>query len=189
MQLPDDWTGLIRDWSRALQAENKSKRTIGIYTTAARDLGCWLNREDETAAGDVGAREVRDFVAHLVETTSPGNANTNYRALQQWFKFLIIEDEVEAHPMADMKPPHVPEKLVPIVPDDLLKRVLEACSGKDFVSRRDTALIRIIFDTGARLAEIANLSLDDLDFNVDAVQVLGKGGKARAAAKGARQAR
>ncbi|OKJ98845.1 tyrosine-type recombinase/integrase [Amycolatopsis sp. CB00013] len=179
MQLPHDWASLIKDWERALKAENKSDRTIGIYTTAARDFGLWVNREDDIAPDEAGTHEVRDFVAHLIERTSPGNANTNYRALQQWFKFLIIEDEIETSPMVNMKPPYVPEKPVPIVPDDLLKRVLETCKGKDFQSRRDTALVRIFFDTGARLSEIANLTLDDIDFNVDAVRVVGKGSKER----------
>lgn len=177
----DLWEPLIRDWSRALRAENKSPRTISIYTSAARQLGSWAaDLAQPPAPGDVDHRVVRDFIAHRVETTSPGNANTEYRALQQWFKFLVNEDEMDQHPMANMKPPHVPEQPVPVVPDDLLKRILATCEGKDFISRRDTALIRLIFDTGARLSEVANLTVDDVDLGTDVIHVVGKGRKARA---------
>jgi integrase/recombinase XerC len=181
MSKVDLWEPLVRDWSRALRAENKSPRTIDIYTSAARLLGTWAAKLPEPPApGEIGVRHVRDFIAHRVETTSPGNANTEYRALQQWFKFLVNEDEIDQHPMANMKPPHIPEQQVPVIPDDLLRQVLDTCTGKDFTSRRDTALIRLIFDTGARLAEVANLTVDDVDLRTDVIHVVGKGGKARA---------
>lgn len=175
------WNGLIQEWSRTLRAENKSHRTITIYTSAATQLAQWSAGLPVPAAPqEVDHKQVRDFIAHLVETTSAGNASTNYRALQQWFKFLVNEDEIEQHPMARMKPPIVPEQPVPIVPDDLLRRVLDTCTGKDFTSRRDAALIRLIFDTGARLAEVANLTVDDIDLGTDVIHVVGKGRKARA---------
>ena len=81
--------GLIQEWSRTLRAENKSTRTITIYTSAAQQLAAWsAGLAGPPAPQEVDHRQVRDFIAHLVETTSAGNANTNYRALQQWFKFL-----------------------------------------------------------------------------------------------------
>src|SRR5205823_10133522 len=49
------------------------------------------------------------------------------------------------------------------------------CKGRDFSSRRDTAIIRVLFDIGARLSEVANLTLDDVDLDVDVIHVLGKG--------------
>jgi site-specific recombinase XerC len=41
--------------------------------------------------------------------------------------------------------------------------LLKACEGQDFVARRDTAIVRVFIDTGARLAEMAGLKLDDVD--------------------------
>ena len=43
--------------------------------------------------------------------------------------------------MARMKPPFVPEKPVPLVPDALIRKVLDQCKGRDLISRRDTALM------------------------------------------------
>lgn len=174
--IPPSWRQLIRHWARALQAENKSQRTIGIYTGAVRSLA---RRFPETDPCGVDRGAVRDYIAHLVEETSAGNAHTNYRALQQWFKFLVLEEEIDQSPMVGMKPPIVPEQPVPVVPDQLLKRVLETCKGKDFVSRRDAALIRLFFDTGARRSEIAALTMDDLDLDTDTIRVVGKGRRTR----------
>jgi integrase len=51
--------------------------------------------------------------------------------------------------MRRMKRPIVPDKPVPIVPADGLKRLLRACAGNAFEARRDTALLMLLLDTGA----------------------------------------
>jgi site-specific recombinase XerC len=60
--------------------------------------------------------------------------------------------------------------------------------GKDFDDRRDTAVIRLFLDTGMRLAELAGLSLDDHDLDLDqgVAVVAGKGRRPRACPFGAR---
>jgi site-specific recombinase XerC len=195
---PEPYQSLIEEWARSLRAENKSPRTIRTYTDAARWLHIWLadpvappNEADPRAwlAGvadppgdpaDVTKGHVRDWLTYRLATTSPGNANNNYRALLVWFNWLLEEDEIAEHPMTRLKPPHVPPQPAPITPDGLMEKVLDGCQGKDFLSRRDEAIIRLIWDTGCRLSEIANLDQgEDLDLNTDAIRVLGKGGKVR----------
>ena len=44
-----------------------------------------------------------------------------------------------------------------------MRALLAGCSGRDFVSRRDTAVILAFAHTGVRLSELANLTTDDID--------------------------
>jgi site-specific recombinase XerD len=78
-----------------------------------------------------------------------------------------------------MKPPIVPANPVPVVPADGLKRLFQACAGKSFEARRDTALIMLLLDTGARRAEMVGLKLSDVDLDLDVLLVLGKGRRER----------
>jgi site-specific recombinase XerC len=48
------------------------------------------------------------------------------------------------------------------VPADGLKRLFAACAGPGFEARRDTALIMLLLDTGARRAEMVGLKLTGL---------------------------
>ena len=99
------------------------------------------------------------------------------RILYGW---LEEEEEIAVNPMARMKPPIVPEQPVPIVPEDGLRRLLAVCAGKGFWARRDTAIITLLLDTGARSGEFAGLRLADVDFDLDVLLVLGKGRRERA---------
>ena len=62
-----------------------------------------------------------------------------------------------------MRPPAVPEQPVDILTDDELRALLEAAKGNTFEDRRDTAMLRMMIDTGMRAGELAGLGVGDLD--------------------------
>jgi site-specific recombinase XerD len=82
--------------------------------------------------------------------------------------------------MGGMRPPQLPEQPVEVVGPEHLARLLKACEGRDFASRRDTAVILLLVDTGMRRAECAGMTLDDVDLDQRIVWVLGKGRRPRA---------
>ena len=49
-----------------------------------------------------------------------------------------------------------------------------ACKGREFEDLRDEAIIRVIFDAGTRLGELAGIQLDDWDTRQDFLRVDGK---------------
>jgi integrase/recombinase XerC len=57
------------------------------------------------------------------------------------------------------------------------RRLLATCAGRDFEARRDTALIRLLLDSGGRRAEIAGMRLGDVNFEYDVVIVTAKGSR------------
>jgi integrase len=81
--------------------------------------------------------------------------------------------------MEKMRPPIQPEQPVSVNPPDGLRRLLKACEGKGFEARRDTALIMLLLDTGARRDELMSRMLTDLDQDLDVLLVLGEGRRER----------
>jgi integrase len=75
-----------------------------------------------------------------------------------------------------------------VLDDGALLKLLKACEGKDLAARRDTAIIRLLLDTGMRRGELAGLRIDDVDFDHDVALVLGKGRRPRACPFGHRTA-
>jgi len=62
--------------------------------------------------------------------------------------------------------------------------LLKACSGTDFSSRRDLAIIRLFLDTGVRRQELTKLRVDDIDLRFRQATVTGKGRRTRTVAFG-----
>jgi site-specific recombinase XerC len=54
---------------------------------------------------------------------------------------------------------------------------------------RDEAIIRVLYNTGCRLSEVANLELEDVDLSLDSIRFHGKGAKDRRVRIGPKTAR
>ena len=61
----------------------------------------------------VGSQDIQQWMAWLLDRYSSAYASNQYRALQQFFKWLAAEDELP-DPMAGLQPPRVTDKLVPV---------------------------------------------------------------------------
>lgn len=205
----------IRSWTIKLRAKNLSANTQRIYLRAARACDIFLDalphsylaafpeQRDEAAhtaatlqpppsADEVKRLHLEAYMAALTQRTSAGNASVHYRALQQFWSWWA-EDEQLPSPMTGMTPPVVPEAPVPVVGEDDLRKLLRVCRGRDFVSRRDTAIIMVLLDTGIRLAECAGLRVEgddpkrneqdagDIDWDQQVLHILAKGRRPRAA--------
>jgi integrase/recombinase XerC len=75
--------------------------------------------------------------------------------------------------MERVRQPKTQTKLIPVMREDDTKQLLAACEGTRFGNLRDEALIRLYANTGARLSEVGNLLLDDVDLDTESVHFHG----------------
>lgn len=175
---------------RSLRAANRAEMTIESYSQAVRQFARYLSRMGMPTTPEAITREhVENFIGNLLAKWRPATAANRFRALQQYFKWLVDEGEIKESPMARMKPPKVAEQPPDVLSDDDIRRLLKVCEGKGFEERRDMAIIRLLLDTGLRRGELAGLTLQDVDFETDTVTVTGKGGRVRVVPFGRKAAR
>lgn len=171
---------LAASFRRHLRASNLAPRTIETYMSAVEAFAAFLHeRGMPTAAAAIRREHVEAWIEHLLERWKPATAANRYRSMQAFFKWAISEGEVAASPMARMRPPKIPEEPPEVLSAETLKALLGACAGSDYEARRDAALVRTFLDTGARLSEVAGLTLGDVDLDGGLVRVLGKGRRPR----------
>ena len=170
---------VIRSFERHLRALNRSERTIETYLISLRQAEAFLRAHGTTLEAATRA-DLEAFMADvLARGRAPSTAATYHKVLKLLYAWLVEEEEIPTDPMAKLRPPIVPDKPVPIVPADALKRLFAVCAGSSFEARRDTALLTLLLDTGARRAEMTGITLDDIDLDLDVLVVLGKGRRER----------
>jgi site-specific recombinase XerD len=172
---------LNRSFRRTLEAENKSPRTIEAYTDAVRLLASYSQAHGHPLlAGEVRRQHIQAFIADQLARWKPATAHNRYRGLHAFFKWAVTEGDLETNPMEGTRPPQLPEQPIEVIGSEHLARLLRTCEGRDFTSRRDTAVILLLVDTGMRRAECAGMTLEDVDLDQRIVWVLGKGRRPRA---------
>jgi integrase/recombinase XerC len=171
---------LINSWLIDLRSRNLSPKTISTYGGAARRLSAALPERCRKDAAEITREDLRDYFARIATTRAPAGVSVDYRAVQQFFKWADdVEEEITPNPMAKMRPPMVPEPQTRVLRPDEIKALRKACDGRDFMARRDLAIISLFLDTGVRLAELAGLGTGDVSIELREASVTGKGRRAR----------
>jgi integrase/recombinase XerC len=186
---PAPFAGLLDSFTLALDAEGKSPKTVENYSRAVAQFAGNLSVQglvDDVAA--VTADDVRRWLVSLKGRVSPSTEYRNYSGCRQFFAWCVREGELDASPMVNVRPPKVPEPRTEMLTSDQMKALLAGCAGRDLVARRDSAIIALFADTGMRRAELAALTVDDLDLRTRVAYVIGKGRRARTVPFGARTA-
>ncbi|MDQ1736592.1 MAG: hypothetical protein QOH56_2843 [Pseudonocardiales bacterium] len=179
----DDLSEYLSDWTTHLRSLNRAPSTIESYLKCGRELLAFLIRtERSTLVQDIGRVELENFFAEMSDrpTISAATVAKHYRSLQQLFRFLADSDVIALSPFIKMRPPAVPEKPVPVISSEDVRKLLAACKGTRFTEVRDTAMIRLLLDCGIRRSELMGIALTDLDFEQDVAVVMGKGRRLRA---------
>lgn len=181
---------LLGSFTRSLRARNLSERTIETYTESVRQFADFLvDQGMPTKLEGVCREHVESFIEHLLGKWKPATANNRYRGLQSYFGWLVEEGDLKSSPMAQMKPPRIPESPPDILDPSDLRRLLKSCEGRGFDQRRDMAIIRILLDTGLRRSEMSSINLSDVDLDYQTLRVIGKGRRARVVPYGRKAAR
>ena len=169
-------------WERSLRAADKSPRTIAAYLYSLEKL---TSRVGDQAIDSISRADHEDLMSELqARGLSAATRVAVHRPLRTFWKWAIGHPDVPVSkdPMAGMELPRVPEKIVEFVSDDELRRILATCQAKSrhaYRAHRDEAIIRVLAGSGARLSEVANLRLEDVDLVGTSLRVMGKGRRER----------
>lgn len=179
--------GLLTSWQLALEAANKSPRTVENYTEGVIRLATWLADHDvPDDVADVTTTHLRAWLRDLAGTgMSEATVRGRYMAVRLFLRWCVLEGELDTSPMDPVEQPKVSQKLVPVLKPDQLQALLRDTGGKDFRDVRDRALVMVFGDTGCRVSEVAGMRLQDLDLRERVAQVTGKGNKPRVVPFGA----
>ena len=170
--------GELASWRLHLEAANLSPKTILGYTFGVQKFADFLKAHGwPTTVTEITRQHVEAFMSHISQTSKPWTAQTRYRDLQQFFRWQVELGELAVSPMDKLNKPRLSEEPVPVVAEDDLRNLFKACAGRSFEDRRDTAILSVFVDTGARLSEVSGLRLEDVVIarGMSTLYVTGKG--------------
>ena len=174
-------------FDRALRAEGRSPETRRAYAQSVSQLDAYLTERGLSHyVGDIDRADLEGWIISVLASRKPATAATRHRALARLFSWLVAEGEIERSPMTGMSGPKVPENPPDVLSVEDLRRLVTVCRGTTFDDRRDAAILRVLIDSGVRLAELTGLTVDDVDLDEGLAVVTGKGRRRRAVPLGAK---
>ena len=181
--MPDapDLADLLPSWELHLRAERKSPQTVKSYGDGVRAYLNWCATNNKPAVLD--RRQLREFIDGLLTAgAKPATAVSRHLSVRRFSGWLTEEGEQEADPLIGLRSPSLDKPVVEPLGDDELRALLKACRGPDQRDKRDEAILRLMFTTGARAGEVVAMEVADLNLRSVPPTVIirrGKGGKGR----------
>ena len=127
---------------------------------------------DNCTAGDV-----RCYLSKL--DVAPATRRIHYMSLSVFFGFLFKNNMITNNPMVGVEKPKVPKKQMRFFSNEEIRQLLNCWDESTFTGCRNKTMMLVFFATGLRRAELAQLTTDDLRWDLDCLLVHGKGGLER----------
>jgi integrase/recombinase XerC len=154
-----------------------SPHTVDGYRRDLMELSSFMG-QDLSISG-VETNRIRAYVYSLNGRNKSSSVARKLSAMRTFFRFLIREELVARDPTATIARPKQGRYIPVFLSVDEVFSLLEAPGTEDAFAARDRAIMEILYSTGMRVAELAALDLDRLDFEEGMVTVQGKGNRER----------
>ncbi|MCE5345678.1 MAG: tyrosine recombinase XerD [Bacteroidales bacterium] len=176
------WKQSFRNFETYLRLEKSlSENSIEAYLNDVNKLEKYfiLNQSDITP-DTVTYPELKSFLTWYGADNK--NTRTQSRVLsgiRAFFKFLVIEGEIEENPASLIGSPKLGLKLPEVLSVAEIDNMISEIDLSKPEGHRNKAIIETLYGCGLRVSELVNLRLTDLHYDEGFVVVTGKGDKQR----------
>lgn len=174
-----------------LTERRRSPLTAAAYERDLREFAEFLRRShegqpDEFAAAsllEVRATHIRRYIAYLFDARKYDSRTVcrKLSSIRALYRFLKITGVLADDPAFAIPGPAVAKrKPSPLKVDEVMRLLRTTLAGRTDTARlRDTAILELLYASGARRAEVAGVQLANVDLAERTIRVTGKGNKER----------
>jgi integrase/recombinase XerC len=162
---------------RFLSSPGLSESTRRAYAADLSDFATWLGRGNRTL-DEVDVQVLAEYTAELGRGRRGLASSTIARrlaAVRSFIRFTLGAARVPEIALPPRRRRRLPD--APKLAD--VEDILATVRGDGALAIRNMAILELTYSCGLRSAEVVGLRLADVDFDQEAVHVLGKGGKER----------
>jgi len=165
-----------------LQAEcGLANNTRKAYDLDLRRFLAYLSDSGLRGLEKLSPRDVEGFLrAERAGDRAVSSVARSLAAVKMFCRYLVIERLFTQDPSASIETPKKWHRLPNVLDEEATASLLAAPDeARDVHAPRDRAILSLLYATGMRASELSGLGVDDVNFNVGVVRVLGKGAKER----------
>jgi integrase/recombinase XerC len=167
----------IEKFIRYLEVQKgASHHTLRAYRKDLEAFDAYVQKDTP----DVGLIDVRGFVAlQIKQGLNKTTAGRRLASVRSFLKFMHREGYIKSNPAKLVLTPQTQAALPQFLSVDEVFSLIEKPGGIGFIHARDRAILELLYSSGLRVSEIADLNTDDVNTREAMVKVRGKGRKER----------
>lgn len=158
-----------------------SDLTISSYQTDLLEAKkFWQNNGGFDGWKNVQERDIQIYLQNLADRKLARSSQARQMSsLHSFFRFLTRRKFIQIDPTQGIALRRGEKKLPEFFYENELKQVFNSLKGNQPLTVRNLALFELFYATGMRVSEVSNLTLHQIDLNLQTILVHGKGNKDR----------
>lgn len=172
---------LIESFLNYLSVERGlSKNTIFSYKEDLNVYANFLMSRNISAAGQITKNDITDFMLSQKDKgISAASISRRLAAIRMFHRFLSRERVLQQDPTVLIESPKLWKRIPETLSLNEVDALLEQPNTRERQGIRDRAILEILYATGMRVSEAANLRVEDVNLEVGFLRCIGKGNKER----------
>lgn len=175
---------LISRYLEALEKErNLSLNTVRGYRNDLTFFDEWLQKQNITELSVLESLSHAQIRAFWAERRAGGLSAQSMRrgqsALRGLLKFAMRHKEISRNPAESMDSPRRQRPLPRALSQEDINLLLNAPDLSTLLGLRDRAILEVLYGSGLRVSELAEICFQDIDFDNNMIRITGKGQKDR----------
>jgi integrase/recombinase XerD len=157
-----------------------AKNTLLAYRRDLNKYIDYLSPKGVKTTAQVNREHVSDFMFDLKKhDMSATTICRNLAAVKMFHRFLVRENLAKEDPTTLVDTPKLWKRIPSVLTQTEVESMIAAASGKKAQQVRDQAILEILYASGMRVSELADLKTTSIDYDVGFVRAVGKGSKER----------
>lgn len=176
------WEDSKKGYENYLNLEKSlSQNSVAAYINDINKLEGFLEKKFLKLTPDkVKLMHLKKFVEWLNEKgVSPRTQARTISGIKSYFKYLLIEDEINSDPTSLLESPKVGRKLPDVLSIEEIDSLINAVDLEKPEGQRNKAMLETLYSCGLRVSELVNLKITNLFFDQGFIKVEGKADKER----------
>ena len=176
------WQSYIKHFKNYLRLERSlSGHSVEAYVHDADKLREYAELHGLAASPtDITEEHLLGFLRYLTELGLSAHTQARFLSgIKAFFKYLLLENLIQADPSELVESPRLPRKLPDVLSYPEIERMLEAIDHSTPEGTRNRAMLEVLYSCGLRVSELTSLQLTNCYFDIGFIRVLGKGDKVR----------
>ncbi len=122
----------------------------------------------------------RDYLNVLYQKRlSKRSISTIVSILKSFYRYLVNQDVIKTNPWLTIKIIKVDKKLPDVLYVNQINQIIANMKFEKDIDIRDNSIFILFYNSGIRVSELCNLTLNSIDFDNNKFKVIGKGNKER----------
>ena len=163
---------------------NYSAHTLSAYARDIIQFESYIKGNTENITFDLNLVDsdlIRRWIVFLLDNgLSSSSVNRKLSSLKSFFKYLMKQGVFAENPLRLITGPKTGHPLPYFIREKEMNNLLDSDDfSDDFEGVRDRLILEMLYETGIRRSELANIKLPDVDFELQQVKITGKRNKQR----------